>query len=79
MCSGSADEHSLRDLERKLDEEREQYHNGALFGLDATIPADEQDDSWTAVVLPDEQYLESPRLAGSAWLHVERRHQGGDA
>ena len=74
-----ADEHSLRDLERKLDEEREQYHNGALFGLDATIPADEQDDSWTAVVLPDEQYLESPRLAGSAWLHVERRHQGGDA
>jgi hypothetical protein len=52
------------------------YHNGALFGMDPTIPPDEVDESWKVTVIPSEEYLESPRLAGSAWLHTERRKRG---
>lgn len=71
-----AAQHKQRDLQRKLDKDRPPYHNGALFGLDPTIPADEQDEKWPATVLPGEDYLAAPRLAGRAWLHTERRHRG---
>ena len=70
------DEHKLRDRERRLDEERADYYNGALFGLDPSTPPDEVDPRWEVRVTPDEEYLASPRLAGSAWKHTERRHMG---
>ena len=69
-------EHKLRDKERRLDEERTDYYNGALFGLDHSTPPDEVDPRWEVRVTPDEEYLTSPRLAGSAWKHTERRHMG---
>ena len=53
------------------------YHNGALFGFDPVIPADEQNERWVVNVIPNEEYVDSPRLAGSAWKHAERRHGGG--
>ncbi|MDP6378092.1 MAG: molybdopterin-dependent oxidoreductase [Candidatus Thalassarchaeaceae archaeon] len=68
--------HEQRDIERRNSETIEPYHNGALFGYDATIPADEQTDEWTVSVTPTKEYLDNPRLAGSAWKHVERRHRG---
>ncbi|RAH06894.1 MAG: aldehyde oxidase [Methanobacteriota archaeon] len=71
-----AKEHSERDRSRRLDEDISDYHNGALFGLDPTIPPDEADPNWEIRVVPGEDYLESPRLAGSAWKHTERRHRG---
>ncbi len=71
-----AKEHSERDRSRRLDEDISDYHNGALFGLDPTIPPDEADPNWEIRVVPGEGYLESPRLAGSAWKHTERRHRG---
>jgi hypothetical protein len=71
------DEHRLRDKERRLDEGRGDYYNGALFGLDPSVPPDEVDPRWEVRVTPDEEYLESPRLAGSAWKHTERRHLEG--
>jgi 4-hydroxybenzoyl-CoA reductase subunit alpha len=69
-----SDEHKSRDRERRLDEERGDYYNGALFGLDPSTPPDEVDPRWEVRVTPDEEYLVSPRLAGSAWKHTERRH-----
>jgi len=69
-------QHSKRDLARRLDSEPEPYHNGALFGLDPILPPDEVNPKWGVSVIPDEAYLESPRLAGSAWKHPERRHRG---
>ncbi len=69
-------EHSIRDKERRLGSDIKPYHNGALFGMDPTIPPDEVDDSWKVTVIPSEEYLNSPRLAGSAWLHTERRKRG---
>ncbi len=69
-------EHSERDLSRRLDTTPEPYHNGALFGLDPSIPPDEVDPRWAVSVIPGDSYLESPRLAGSAWKHTERRHRG---
>ena len=69
------EEHKLRDRERRLDEERAEYYNGALFGLDPSTPPDEVDPRWEVRVTPDEEYLVSPRLAGSAWKHTERRHR----
>jgi CO/xanthine dehydrogenase Mo-binding subunit len=71
-----AEEHSIRDKERRLKSDIEPYHNGALFGMDPTIPPDEVDESWKVTVIPSEEYLENPRLAGSAWLHTERRKRG---
>jgi CO/xanthine dehydrogenase Mo-binding subunit len=71
-------QHSKRDLARRLASKPEPYHNGALFGLDPTIPADEQSEAWQVSVTPSAEYLAEPRLAGSAWKHVERRHRGGD-
>ena len=71
-----ANAHTERDIERRLDDEREPYHNGALFGLDPTIPPDEVDPRWAVTVLPSDEYLTTPRLAGSAWKHTERRHRG---
>ena len=68
-----AKEHSIRDKERRLSSKIEPYHNGALFGMDPTIPPDEVDESWEVTVIPSEEYLENPRLAGSAWIHTERR------
>lgn len=71
-----ANAHTERDIERLLDDEREPYHNGALFGLDPTIPPDEVDPRWAVTVLPSDEYLTTPRLAGSAWKHTERRRRG---
>jgi hypothetical protein len=71
-----AEEHAERDIARWLDDAREEYHNGALFGLDPTIAGDEQDSRWEVAILPTEGYMSSPRLAGSAWKHTERRHRG---
>ena len=75
MLSKRAEEHSKRDLERRLNDNRQPYHNGALFGLDPTIPPDEVDEKWAVNVIPSEEYLSNPRLAGSAWKHTERRHR----
>ena len=72
-------QHSIRDKERRLKSEPDPYHNGALFGNDPKIPPEELDLDWHVQVLPDEEYLEAPGLAGSAWLHTERRHRGEDA
>ena len=72
-----ASEHSERDIRRRLDDDRPDYHNGALFGLDPTLPPDEVDPRWAVRVTPDQSYLEDPRLAGSAWKHTERRDRGG--
>jgi hypothetical protein len=44
--------------------------------MDPTIPPDEVDESWKVTVIPSKEYLEVPRLAGSAWLHTERRKRG---
>ena len=71
-----ASEHAVRDKERRLKSDIQPYHNGALFGMDPTIPPDEVDDSWKVTVIPSEEYLEATRLAGSAWLHTERRNRG---
>ena len=68
--------HSQRDKERRLSDDRDDYHNGALFGLDPTVAPDENDPRWEVRVVPEEDYLEQPRLAGSAWKHTERRHSG---
>jgi len=48
-----------------------------LFGFDPEIPADEQDERWVVSVTPSVEYVDDPRLAGSAWKHTERRHEGG--
>jgi hypothetical protein len=45
--------------------------------MDPTIPPDEVDESWEVTVIPSEEYLENPRLAGSAWIHTERRKREG--
>ena len=72
-----AREHSERDIHRRLDGDRPDYHNGALFGLDPTLPPDEVDPRWAVRVTPDKSYLADPRLAGSAWKHTERRDLEG--
>tara|TARA_B100000945_G_scaffold82902_2_gene63972 strand:+ start:3903 stop:6674 length:2772 start_codon:yes stop_codon:yes gene_type:complete len=72
-----AQAHKERDLERKLNSEREPYYNGTIFGKIQTIPPEEQDDDWTLSVTPSEEYLANPRLAGSAWKHQEVRHMNG--
>ncbi|MDP6985610.1 MAG: molybdopterin-dependent oxidoreductase [Candidatus Thalassarchaeaceae archaeon] len=69
--------HSERDRSRRMDQDRRPYHNGAIFGLDPEVPPEEADPRWSVRVLPDEEYLESPRLAGRAWMHTERRNSGG--
>lgn len=71
-----SEQHAIRDKERRISAEIEPYHNGALFGMDPTIPPDEVDESWKVTVIPSEEYLENPRLAGSAWIHTERRKRG---
>ena len=76
VLSNRAEEHAKRDLERRLNDNRQPYHNGALFGLDPTTPPDEVDQKWAVNVIPSEEYLSDPRLAGSAWKHTERRHRG---
>ena len=75
VLSKRAEEHSKRYLERRLNDNRQPYYNGALFGLDPTIPPDEVDDKWAVNVIPSKEYLSNPRLAGSAWKHTERRHR----
>ena len=72
----SAD-HSERDRIRRMDQDRKPYHNGAIFGLDPEVPPEEIDPRWSVRVTPDEEYMESPRLAGRAWKHTERRNRGG--
>jgi hypothetical protein len=74
-----ADEHEKRDIARRNNENIEPYHNGALFGFTATLPPDEQSDDWKVSVMPSQEYIENPRLAGSAWKHTERRHVGDDS
>jgi hypothetical protein len=76
ILSDRSEEHKKRDLERRLNQDRQPYHNGALFGLDPTIPPDEIDEKWAVNVIPSQDYIENPRLAGSAWKHAERRHRG---
>jgi len=71
-----ASQHSTRDVNRKLDQNRKPYMNGAIFGLKEDIPPEEQTDDWVISVIPSEEYLANPRLAGSAWKHVEARHRG---
>jgi len=71
-----AAEHKARDLARTSMEDESLYHNGALFGFNPLVPADEQDDRWIVSVIPSEEYVDSPRLAGSAWKHTEKRHEG---
>jgi 4-hydroxybenzoyl-CoA reductase alpha subunit len=71
-----ANSHGQRDNKRKLNSERAPYHNGALFGLEPTEVPESQVDDWVISVTPSEEYLSSPRPAGSAWKHIERRHRG---
>ena len=47
-----AEQHSVRDKERRLKSDIKPYHNGALFGMDPTIPPDEVDESWKVTVIP---------------------------
>ena len=68
--------HSKRDIDRRLDSSREEYYNGAIFGLDPTKSPEEVDENWSVRVIPNDDYLQSPRLAGSAWKHIERRKMG---
>jgi len=77
MLESRAEEHAERDLARRHTEDREPYHNGAIFGYDPKMPPDEQSDDWVVSVTPPSDYLSSPRLAGGAWKHLERRHRGG--
>ena len=77
VLESRAAEHAARDSARASMEDDSPYHNGALFGFDPLVPADEQDDRWIVSVTPSEEYVGSPRLAGSAWKHAERRHGGG--
>ena len=69
--------HEQRDDERQLNSDRKPYHNGALFGLDPSIAPEEQNDDWVISIIPDKDYLEHPKLAGTAWKHTERRQIGG--
>ena len=69
-----AEVHSERDKQRRLNPNPEAYFNGQLFNQYTTGPPEEHDPEWTIQVLPDEEYLNNPKLAGSAWLHKERRH-----
>ena len=73
-----AAEHADRDSIRASMEDDSPYHNGALFGFDPLIPADQQDDRWIVSVTPSGEYIDAPRLAGSAWKHEERRHGGAN-
>ena len=73
-----AEEHEKRDIDRRNNDNIEPYHNGALFGFTATLPADEQSDDWKVSVIPSQEYIDNPRLAGSAWKHIERRHRGDE-
>jgi hypothetical protein len=72
-----ASDHAKRDRARGTDSDPPDYHNGALFGFDPEIPPDEQDERWVVSVTPRTEYIDIPRLAGSAWKHTERRHQEG--
>ena len=76
VLAARAEEHSKRDLESRMNDDREPYTNGALFGLDPTTPPDEVDERWAVNVIPSDDYLAEPRLAGNAWKHTERRHRG---
>ena len=72
-----AKDHAKRDRERRLNPNPDAYYNGQLFNRHNTGPPEENDSDWTVQVLPDQEYLENPKLAGSAWLHKERRHMEG--
>ena len=77
VLEARAAEHSSRDSARASMDDDSPYHNGALFGFDPLVPADEQDGRWIVSVTPSEEYVGAPRLAGSAWKQTERRHGGG--
>ena len=77
VLEARASEHTARDAARASDPDPPDYNNGALFGFDPEIPADEQDERWIVSVTPDSGYMERSRLAGSAWKHTERRQGGG--
>ena len=76
VLEARAAEHDERDNARNTDPDPPDYNNGALFGFDPEIPADEQDERWIVSVTPSDEYVDNPRLAGSAWKHIERRHRG---
>ena len=76
VLEARAAEHDERDNARNTDPDPPDYNNGALFGFDPEIPADEQDERWIVSVTPSGEYVDNPRLAGSAWKHIERRHRG---
>jgi len=73
-----AAEHNLRDVRRQRYEDDEPYLNGVLFGLDPNLPPEEQDDTWTISVRPDDNQIEGLGLAGTAWTKKEQRHMGGE-
>jgi len=76
VLEARAAEHDERDNARNTDPDPPDYNNGALFGFDPEIPADEQDERWIVSVTPSGEYVDNPRLAGRAWKHIERRHRG---
>ena len=70
--------HDERDDAPNNDQDPPDYNQGALLGSDPEIPADEQDERWIVSVTPSGEYVDNPRLAGSAWKHIERRHRGDE-
>jgi hypothetical protein len=77
ILEARAADHFKRDHIRNTDSDPPEYNNGALFGFDPEIPADEQDERWVVSVTPSAEYVDEARLAGSAWKLTERRHGGG--
>ena len=73
-----AAEHNLRDARRQRYEDDGPYLNGVLFGLDPNLPPEEQDETWTISVRPDDNQVEGLGLAGTAWTKKEQRHMGGE-
>ena len=72
-----SNEHRLRDSRRQRMEDTGPYLNGVLFGLDPTLPPEEQDETWKISVKPDSSQLDNLGLAGSAWTKKEQRHMAG--
>ncbi len=70
-------EHKLRDARRQRKEDEGPYLNGVLFGLDPTLPPEEQDETWKISVKPDSSQIDNLGLAGTAWTKKEQRHMEG--
>ena len=72
-----AKDHAKRDKERRLNRNQMPITTGSCSIVITQGPREENDSDWTVQVHPDQEYLENPKLAGSAWLHKERRHMEG--